>query len=156
MQRALFALGLEPSLCHMNEGHSAFLAVENLKRSGADSLAAAIEGCRPRHVFTTHTPVPAGNEVFERERVRPHLASTAAALGATTDELLELGRNSADPDGFNLTALALALSHRANGVSQLHAEVSRKMWPGHEIDGITMSLQSPLRADSDQSNLDAR
>jgi glycogen phosphorylase len=155
----LDALGIAPGLWHMNEGHSAFLALENVRRhvaragAGANAgaggtrqdLDGAIEACRPLHVFTTHTPVPAGNEVFARETVRPYLQRTAQALGVSTDTLLALGEaggNGFEP-GFNLTALALRLSARANGVSQLHGSVSRDMWPGFAIGAITNGVHVP-------------
>lgn len=141
----LDALGIEPSVFHMNEGHSAFLALENLRRHGAPNLADGIEAVRQRHVFTTHTPVPAGNEVFEVEKVRPYLEATAQQLGVSTDELLALGEaeGSGFPAGFNLTALALRLSRSANGVSRLHAETSRKMWPRFEIGSVTNGIHVP-------------
>jgi starch phosphorylase len=159
----LEALGIEPSVFHMNEGHSAFLALENLRRQGAPTLEAGIEAVRPRHVFTTHTPVPAGNEVFDLQKVRPYLEATAHQLGVSTDELLALGEadGSDFPPGFNLTALALRLSRSANGVSRLHAETSRRMWPGFEIGGVTNGIHVPtwlgremaavLRAGDDES-----
>ena len=135
---ALDALGIRPRAWHMNEGHSAFLALENARRSGHKGIAPAAEAVRSRHVFTTHTPVPAGNEVFAVEKVRPYLEATARDLGVSVDEVLGLGQaGGAFPPGFNLTALALRLSHKANGVSRLHGQVSRDMWPGHEIGHIT-------------------
>ncbi len=141
----LDALGIEPDVFHMNEGHSAFLALENVRRTGNPDLSAAIESVRPRHVFTTHTPVPAGNESFDRELVRPYLASTARDLGVDVDALLHLGGEggAAEADEFTLTSLALNLSSECNGVSKLHAEVSRKMWPGHEIAAITNGVHMP-------------
>lgn len=141
---ALDALGIEPLAWHMNEGHSAFLAIENMRRSGEKDLERAIEAVRPRHLFTTHTPVPAGNEVFDRELVRRYLEPTAEQLGTSTDELLELG-NAEDGHGpgFNLTKLALELSHKCNGVSELHADVSRRMWPDYEIHSITNGIHVP-------------
>lgn len=135
------ALGLKTDLWHMNEGHSAFLAVEALKKTGASDLAGAVQAVRPKHVFTTHTPVPAGNEVFDDDLARPYVEQTAHDMGVDTNELMALGQ--AEGPGFNLTALALRLSHRANGVSQLHGEVSRKMWPGHEISGISNGIHVP-------------
>jgi len=130
----LDALSIEPSVVHMNEGHSAFLAIERMRRHGG-SLEEALAACRPRHVFTTHTPVPAGNEVFDAEAVRPYLERSARDLGTSTDALLQLGATG-EP-GFNLTALALRLSAVSNGVSTLHGEVSRRMWPDHDIGAIT-------------------
>lgn len=135
------ALGLKPRAYHMNEGHSAFLALENARLSGARGLEAAIAAVRGRHVFTTHTPVPAGNEVFETDLVRPYLEATARQIGCSVDDILDLGHaETSHSPGFNMTALALRTSHRANGVSSLHADVSRKMWPGHEIVGITNGI----------------
>ena len=130
------ALGIDPSVYHMNEGHSAFLAIENLRRSGEPDMTTAIKAAKTRHVFTTHTPVPAGNEVFDDHLVRPFLEKTAEDMGASTDELMDLGHVEGR-EGFNLTALALRLSHASNGVSKLHGEVSRRMWPGFEIGAIT-------------------
>ncbi|HEX5009202.1 MAG TPA: alpha-glucan family phosphorylase [Planctomycetota bacterium] len=141
----LAALGIRPRVWHMNEGHSAFLALENARRSGAGSLQPAVEAARPLHVFTTHTPVPAGNEVFADDKVRPYLLSTARDLGTGVDELLELGRAPSNgfPPGFNLTALALRLSRTSNAVSRLHGQVSRDMWPEHEIGAITNGVHVP-------------
>jgi starch phosphorylase len=147
---ALDALAIAPRVWHMNEGHSAFLALENMRRyvvarrardGGTPTLEAAVQAVRPRHVFTTHTPVPAGNEVFEPQAVRRYLTWTAADLGVDADDLLALGV--AQGPGFSLTALALRLSERANGVSRLHARISRDMWPGHAIGGITNGVHVP-------------
>jgi starch phosphorylase len=141
----LAALGIKPRVWHMNEGHSAFLALENARRSGAADLSRAIETVRPLHVFTTHTPVPAGNEVFDDDKVRPHLLGVARDLHTDVDSLLNLGRAPANgfPPGFNLTALALRLSRTCNAVSQLHGRVSREMWPGFEIGAITNGVHVP-------------
>jgi len=141
----LDALEIRPRVWHMNEGHSAFLALENVRRTGGASLEEAVAAARPLHVFTTHTPVPAGNEVFDRERVRPYLQATATDLGVGTDDLLALGEASGNgfEPGFNLTALALRLSARANGVSQLHGRISSAMWPGFPIGAITNGVHVP-------------
>lgn len=132
----LEALGIEPGVWHMNEGHSAFLALENLRGVVGGGLEQRVQIARQRHVFTTHTPVPAGNEVFDVDQVRPFLDQTATALGVETGALLALGEGG-DRPGFNLTALALRLSRTSNGVSALHARVSREMWPGFPIGGVT-------------------
>jgi starch phosphorylase len=146
----LDALAIRPCVWHMNEGHSAFLALENVRRHAVaeraaghatPALADAVQAVRPRHVFTTHTPVPAGNEVFDAAAVRRYLTWTAADLGVNTAALLELG--AAEGPGFNLTALALRLSARANGVSELHARTSQGMWPGHAIEAITNGVHVP-------------
>jgi starch phosphorylase len=136
----LEALGIEPSVWHMNEGHSAFLALENLARRASGDLRERVESVRPHHVFTTHTPVPAGNEVFDVDAVRPFLDQTAEAAGTDTESLLAMGEG--EKPGFNLTALALNLSCRSNGVSLLHGDVSREMWPGHEIGAITNGVHA--------------
>ena len=129
--RALAALGIEASVFHMNEGHSAFLAIERVRALVEQGVATAdaIERVRRTTVFTTHTPVPAGNEVFGEELVAHHLGSLADAAGIGREGLLELGRFGED-GGFGLTPLALRLSGHANGVSALHGEVAREMWAG--------------------------
>jgi len=127
--RALAALGVEASVFHMNEGHSAFLAIERVRALVEQGVptADAIEQVRRTTVFTTHTPVPAGNEIFGEELVERHLGELAGAAGIGREELLELGRFGED-GGFGLTPLALRLSGHANGVSALHGEVAREMW----------------------------
>ena len=129
--RALAALGVEASVFHMNEGHSAFLAIERVRalvEQGA-STGDAVEHVRRTTVFTTHTPVPAGNEVFGEELVEQYVGGLAASAGIDRATLLELGRSGEDT-GFGLTPLALRLSGYANGVSALHGEVAREMWAG--------------------------
>ena len=133
--RALEALGIEPTVYHMNEGHSAFLALErarSLVARGA-SIDDALETVRRSTVFTTHTPVPAGNEVFAEELVARYVGPLARAAGLEREALLALGRS--DGSGFGLTPLALRLSAHANGVSELHGEVARSMWAGLRHDG---------------------
>ena len=130
--RALEALGLRPTVFHMNEGHAAFLALERsraLVEAGVPRDE-AFERVRATTVFTTHTPVPAGNEVFEPELVAAlRRRARAAGCGLDGEELLALGRS--DGDGrLGMTPLALRLSARANGVSALHGEVAREMWAG--------------------------
>jgi len=129
--RALAALGLEPTVFHVNEGHSAFLAIERARIlvDGGLSSSDALEQIRRSTIFTTHTPVPAGNEVFGDELVLRYAGGLAASAGITDDELLALGRSGAT-DGFGLTPLALRLSAYANGVSALHGAVAREMWAG--------------------------
>jgi starch phosphorylase len=129
--RALAALGLEPTVFHVNEGHSAFLAIERARILVSHGVAAddALEHIRRSTVFTTHTPVPAGNEVFDDELVLRYVGDLAAAAGISDETLLALGRSDG-ADGFGLTPLALRLSAFANGVSELHGEVAREMWAG--------------------------
>ena len=127
--RALDALGVEATVFHMNEGHSAFLAIERVRALVARGVppAEAVEHVRRTTIFTTHTPVPAGNEVFGEELVERHLGELGDAAGFGRHDLLELGRVG-DEGGFGLTPLALRLSGYANGVSALHGEVAREMW----------------------------
>ena len=130
--RALRALGLEPSVFHLNEGHSAFLQLERLRRLVEEEgvpHAVALERLRASTVFTTHTPVPAGNEVFETRLVRRYLERLVARCGFRTwDDFAALGRVGEAADRFGLTPLALRTSAHANGVSALHGRVSREMW----------------------------
>jgi starch phosphorylase len=129
--RALHALGIEPSVYHVNEGHSAFLTIERarvLVEQGA-STDEALEQIRRSTVFTTHTPVPAGNEVFGDELVLRYAGRLAESAGLSSESFLALGR-SEDTDAFGLTPLALRLSSHANGVSELHGQVAREMWQG--------------------------
>jgi glycogen phosphorylase len=138
--RALTALGIDPTVYHVNEGHSAFLTIERARTLVEDgwSTEDALEHVRETTVFTTHTPVPAGNEVFADALVVRYTGELAARAGLDEDALLALGRSD-DADGFGLTPLALRLSSYANGVSKLHGEVAREMWESLEIpiDAIT-------------------
>ncbi|MFA6107705.1 MAG: alpha-glucan family phosphorylase [Candidatus Latescibacterota bacterium] len=131
--RALEALGIRPTLCHMNEGHSAFQALERIRvlmHGHGLSFAAAVAATRVGNVFTTHTPVAAGNDWFHPELVETWMGPYREQLGLSQEEFLRLGR--VDPGSqtgdFCLTALAFRLSGQANGVSRLHGEVSRRMW----------------------------
>ncbi len=129
--RALRALGVEPTVYHLNEGHSAFLQLERLRGLvEEDGLPreTALRRLRASTVFTTHTPVPAGNEVFDAALVERYAAPLAARGGFSWDELAALGRLRGDEDRFGMTPFALRTSAYANAVSQLHGEVSREMW----------------------------
>ncbi|HVC88051.1 MAG TPA: alpha-glucan family phosphorylase [Gaiellaceae bacterium] len=129
--RALEALGLEPAVYHVNEGHSAFLTIERVRALVEQGVSTgdALDRVRRSTVFTTHTPVPAGNEVFDDGLVLRYAGSLAGRAGLSDAELLALGRSEGS-GGFGLTPLALRLSAFANGVSELHAEVAREMWAG--------------------------
>ena len=131
--RVLRALGLEPTVFHMNEGHSAFLQLERLRELVEDeyvSRDAALRRLRASTVFTTHTPVPAGNEVFDAWLVQENVGSLVERCGFTWEEFVAMGRTSPVEGGFGLTPFALRTSTYANGVSELHGEVSREMWQG--------------------------
>jgi len=129
--RILRALGQDPTVFHMNEGHSAFLQLERMRalvEEGNLTRDAALQRLRSSTVFTTHTPVPAGNEVFDAALVERYVAPLVARCGYSWDEFIALGRVRADDSGFGLTPFSLRTSSYANGVSALHAEVSREMW----------------------------
>jgi starch phosphorylase len=131
--RALTSLGIEPGKWHINEGHSALLQLERLHRLRTDQGLAfenALRAVQSTTAFTTHTPVPAGNEVFERRLVKPHLAPWAEKLEIAPDALLDMGSaDHGEPEqDFNLSAFALRTSGYANGVSRLNAEVADRMW----------------------------
>jgi glycogen phosphorylase len=133
--RALRALGINPSVTHMNEGHSAFLAMERIRMLMTEhklSLSAAIETLRQTNIFTTHTPVPAGNERFSVELVQKYFHDIVDGIDIDWLEFLALGRERPDDEteDFCMTVLALKLSSYNNAVSELHGEVSRKMWTG--------------------------
>jgi starch phosphorylase len=141
---ALNALGLEPEVFHMNEGHSAFLALERVRRIVTErklDFYSALQVVASANVFTTHTPVPAGNDSFPQEMMRKYFGNLATELGLPFDELLSFGQtrtNTKDP--FSMTILALRMSRHSNGVSKLHGDVSRGLWkdvwagvPEHEV-----------------------
>src|SRR5690242_17919225 len=115
----------------MNEGHSAFLQLERLRELVEDaelSRESALQRLRASTVFTTHTPVPAGNEVFDPALVRRNLDGLVERCGLTWDEFAALGKVEPEDTGFGLTPFALRTSQHANGVSELHGSVSREMW----------------------------
>ena len=128
--RALQTIGLQPTVYHMNEGHSAFLALEHilhLMRTRDLSLAEARELASASLIFTTHTPVEAGHDYFHPDLMNRYFGETARQLGLSQADFLDLGRTQGKGE-FCMTVLALRLASRANGVSKLHGEVSRKMW----------------------------
>ncbi len=125
--RALAALGIFPAVWHMNEGHVAFLTLERVRervRDG-DGLTDALQAVAKNSVFTTHTPVPAGNETFDRALVKRYLDFWIREVGCDPEEVLALGT---DNGYFNMTALAIRLSSSVNGVSRLHGQVASAMW----------------------------
>ena len=130
--RALDALGLRPTVCHMNEGHSAFLALERIRQVMQEqkiSFYEAKEITKASNIFTTHTPVPAGLERFGFDLIDEHFTQYYQSLGLSRDEFLDLGReNMGDYELFSMPVLALNLSSAVNGVAQLHGVVSRQMW----------------------------
>jgi starch phosphorylase len=133
--RALRALGINPAATHMNEGHAAFMGLERIREVMTDrglSFAEAREAVWPTNIFTTHTPVPAGNERFDIALLDKYMRSWPQILGISWKDFLALGRENPNDDRepFCMTVLALKLAAYANGVAKLHGEVSRVMWKG--------------------------
>lgn len=131
--RALERLGVAPSVYHMNEGHSAFLALELTRRHmDRDDLdfETALQAVQASNVFTTHTPVPAGNERFEGELMKRYFEHLADELGLDWERFMALGRENPEDtnEQFCMTVLALRCSAFRNAVSELHGKVSRNMW----------------------------
>ncbi|MDL1899232.1 glycosyltransferase family 1 protein, partial [Anaerolineae bacterium CFX9] len=130
--RALEALGLRPTICHMNEGHSAFLALERIRMFMEEhkvSFQQAKVITAASHIFTTHTPVPAGLERFGYDLIDEHFTDYWKSLGLTREQFIALGReNMGDYELFSMPVLALNTSAMSNGVAQLHGVVSRHLW----------------------------
>ncbi|MBN2381655.1 alpha-glucan family phosphorylase [bacterium] len=131
--RALYAMGLYPTVCHMNEGHSAFQVLERnrqLMQRMKIPYKIAAQATGGGNVFTTHTPVPAGFDVFSEEQIRYYFMEYAQELGLKIETLLKLGRGTVDgrSTGFNMAILAATHSPMINGVSKLHSQTSRKIF----------------------------
>jgi starch phosphorylase len=129
--RALRALGIQPTVWHLNEGHAAFVALQRIREiiEQGRSFDDALEEVKRSTVFTTHTPVPAGHDAFPFHLVEKHLASTWGEIGQHRQSFLALGEyDNGGGSQFNMTALALRTSAFVNGVSALHGEVTRSMW----------------------------
>ncbi len=143
--RALEVLGLEPTVFHMNEGHSAFLSLEHVRRlMGRHGLTfqEARELASSSLVFTTHTPVEAGHDYFPAELMRSYFYEYASELGLNWTQFMGLGHQTPTHDGedFCMTVLALKLASTTNAVSKLHGEVTRRMWsamwPGGRLEEV--------------------
>ncbi|MCS6965420.1 MAG: alpha-glucan family phosphorylase [Candidatus Kapabacteria bacterium] len=137
--RALRALGIRPTVCHLNEGHTVFAAVEwarqTMEEHGVD-FPTALEIVRASTVFVTHTPVPAGNEVFGTELLWNYLEPYAAETGIDREQLIALGRITlSESSGFGTTVCGLNVAWHRRGVSHLHGRTARRMWRGlwHEF-----------------------
>jgi starch phosphorylase len=145
--RVLRAMGITPSVYHLNEGHAAFVVLQRIRdlcEAGA-TFESALADVRRTTVFTTHTPVAAGHDAFPFHLVETHLAGAWGDLGGHREQFLALGHyDSGHGPLFNMTALALRSSGAINGVSHLHGEVTRKMWqpiwPGTPLEEV------PVRA----------
>ncbi len=143
--KALLAMGLNPTVCHMNEGHAAFQSVERLRSFMAEhqcDFRTARQVVVAGNVFTTHTPVPAGFDLFGADLLEKYLAKSVAQLNVPFPEFLKLGRMDPENVGekFNMAVLAMETANSINGVSKLHAAVSREMfgvrWPQYPSDEV--------------------
>jgi glycogen phosphorylase len=129
--RALRALGYNPDVWHMNEGHSAFMVLERIRELAAagNSFQSAAENVRSATVFTTHTNVPAGSDEFPQWLVDKYFSNLWPQLGLTRDQFFDLARHSLPwTETFSMPILAMSFSCKRNGVSELHGKVARKMW----------------------------
>ena len=134
--RAVRALGLTPTVWHINEGHAAFQVLERCRewvRKGTLDFAGALELVAAGTVFTTHTPVAAGHDIFDHNLISAYFADYIKELGINMEEFLQLGASPSNPQGFNQTSLALRISRFHNGVSRIHGGVASQMesyiWP---------------------------
>jgi glycogen phosphorylase len=162
--RALRAMGIEPCVVHLNEGHAALTSLELARGELTDgtTLEDALAAARSRTVFTTHTPVPAGNDTYEPSQIADSLGTLAGGVGLALEEAIKLGRSRPDDSGepFGVTQFALRTSRSANGVSRRHGEVARGMWAalwpdvpvaevpiGHVTNGVHLPtwLGDPMR-----------
>lgn len=139
-----------PTVFHTNEGHAGFLGLERIRELMHDheglGFDEALEATRAGTVFTTHTPVPAGIDRFPMSLIEQYFGGDNPALGLPVDRILPLGSEDypgGDPSVFNMAVMGLRLAGRANGVSQLHGEVSRGMfaglWPGFDVSDIPIT-----------------
>ncbi|MDO8705019.1 MAG: alpha-glucan family phosphorylase [Sulfuricaulis sp.] len=133
--RALDAAGLKPTVWHINEGHAAFMIIERCREYVAQGLDfdSALELVAANTVFTTHTPVPAGHDIFDAALIARYFGHKVESLGLNMEQLLALGSSPNNQGGFNMTALAMRGSRFRNGVSRIHGGVASRMaayiWP---------------------------
>ena len=163
--RLLRQLGVSPSVFHLNEGHAAFLTLELIREkiAAGQSFEAAMQATKTECIFTTHTPVEAGHDRFSSELVEYVGHKYARRLGIDHETLMNLGRIKAgdEAESFCMTVLALRLARHANGVSELHGQVSRKIWQplypdrqeaevpiGHVTNGVHLLgwMKGPVRS----------
>ncbi|MET8125156.1 alpha-glucan family phosphorylase [Streptomyces sp. NPDC005065] len=147
----------EPDVFHTNEGHAGFLGLERIRELSGTGLDfdSSVEAVRAGTVFTTHTPVPAGIDRFDRELIARHFSDDGELAGVGVERILQLGMETypgGEPGLFNMAVMGLRLAQRANGVSTLHGAVSRKMfaglWPGFDaaevpITSVTNGVHAP-------------
>jgi starch phosphorylase len=152
--RVIRALGINPLAYHLNEGHSAFLVLERARElvEAGHSFEDAREQVKATTLFTTHTPVAAGHDVFHYHLIEKYFNNYWPRLGLSREEFLKLGHHENNRHGFNMTALAMRMCGQRNAVSELHSQVSRRMWrslwPEKEedevpIDRVTNGIHVP-------------
>jgi glycogen phosphorylase len=157
--RALEAAGFDPDAFHSNEGHAGFLGLERIRRLVNDeglTFSEALEACRSATIFTTHTPVPAGIDVYGFDLMERYFSTFAKECGVSFEELFALGQtspgDSPQESSFNMAAMGLRLAGRTNGVSRLHGKVARSMfgelWPDvpedeSPIGSVTNGVHTP-------------
>ncbi|MCX4964917.1 alpha-glucan family phosphorylase [Streptomyces sp. NBC_00654] len=161
----------DPEVFHTNEGHAGFLGLERIRELSGDGLGfdAALEVVRAGTVFTTHTPVPAGIDRFDRQLIARHFGEGGELPGVGVERILRLGQETHPGDGapdlFNMAVMGLRLAQRANGVSTLHGAVSREMfsglWPGFDpaevpITSVTNGVHAPTWVAPEVLRLGAR
>lgn len=162
--RAKRALGLSPTVFHINEGHAAFQVLERCRELVAQGLefSAALEAVASSTVFTTHTPVPAGHDIFEHRLMEHYFSEFVGELKISMSDFLALGSSPVNEHGFNMTALALRGSRFHNGVSRIHGRVAsdmeRYIWPQIEpnenpIRHVTNGVHVPTFLASEWANL---
>ncbi|MEE1938703.1 alpha-glucan family phosphorylase [Streptomyces sp. TRM 70361] len=158
----------EPEVFHTNEGHAGFLGLERIRELGERGapFEAAVEAVRAGTLFTTHTPVPAGIDRFDRELVARHFGEDGELPGVAAEQVLQLGTETypgGDGGVFNMAVMGLRLAQRANGVSTLHGSVSREMfrglWPGFDagevpIASVTNGVHAPTWTAPEMRRLD--
>jgi starch phosphorylase len=144
--RALRKMGINPSVWHMNEGHSGFMILERVAEliQAGKSYNQALEIVRATTIFTTHTPVPAGNEAFPEWLIEKYFPEYWQRMGLDRNQFMELARlEQAWGPAFSMPTLALRFSKRSNGVSELHGKVSREMWhhlwPDHRVADVPIT-----------------
>jgi len=163
--RTLRALGVEPAVFHLNEGHAGFVVLQRIRdliEHGA-TFDAAVDEIRRTTIFTTHTPVPAGHDAFPFHLVETHLAGAWGTLGSNRERFLALGAyDNGSGSQFNMTALAIRSAGSTNAVSQLHGEVTRAMfapmWPDlpeaqRPVSAVTNGVHVPTWIASELSDL---
>jgi starch phosphorylase len=146
--KALSAMGITPTVCHMNEGHAAFMALERIRELRSDknmTFDEALEATRAGNVFTIHTPVKAALDEFRVELMDRYFGGYFPHLGINRNRFLSLGRMLPDDssESFKMTILALRLSSYINGVSKLHGKISREiwgsLWPGVPVSEVPIT-----------------